>query len=142
MRLILVLLSMGIIATSLAWAQKGEIQDGTMDLKSREFGQHQRPPVRFDHYLHFKDFSDQQLLEIAEDNPDVENKKLFSEHLVRVSDAGVINTRQAKGLYNRYFNVKFVSFTGDYSTCSQTCPVQTDVVKRVVSWASRTQSRI
>jgi hypothetical protein len=71
----------------------------------------------------------QQLLNIAEANPDADNKKLFSEHLVRVSDAGVISKRQAKALYNRYFNVKFVSLTGDYNTCSQTCPVQTDVMR-------------
>ena len=72
-----------------------------------------------------------QLLQVAEANPEPDNKKLFSEHLVRVSDAGVISKRQAKALYNRYFNVKFVSLTGDYNTCSQTCPVQTDVMRNM-----------
>ena len=36
--------------------------------------------------------------------------------------------RQAQGLYNRYFNIKFVSLAGDYNTCSQTCPVRTQVL--------------
>ena len=31
-------------------------------------------------------------------------------------------------LYNRYFNVKFVSLDGDYSTCSQVCPVKDKVI--------------
>lgn len=66
----------------------------------------------------------QDLLAIAEANPDPDNKALFSDHLLRVNETGVINRRQARDLYNRYFNVKFVSFTGDYNTCSQACPVQ------------------
>ena len=41
---------------------------------------------------------------------------------------GVISKRQAQALYNRYFNVKFVSLAGDYNTCSQTCPVQARVI--------------
>ena len=76
---------------------------------------------------HFDNYF-QQLLVIAEVNPDRDNKRLFSDHLVRVSDMGVISKRQAKLLYNRYFNVKFVSFTGDYNTCAQTCPVRDQVV--------------
>lgn len=76
---------------------------------------------------HFDDYF-QQLLAIAETNPDRGNKRLFSDHLVRVSDSGLISTRQAKLLYNRYFNVKFVSFTGDYNTCAQTCPVRNQVL--------------
>ena len=31
-------------------------------------------------------------------------------------------------LYNRYFNVKFVSLQGDYNTCSQTCPIRKQVM--------------
>ena len=40
----------------------------------------------------------------------------------------MITKRQAKSLYNRYFNVKFMALTGDYNTCSQACPVQGQVV--------------
>jgi hypothetical protein len=68
------------------------------------------------------------LLTIAEANPDKDNKMLFSDHLMRVNEMGVISRRQAEGLYNRYFNVKFVSLQGDYNTCSQTCPVRTQVM--------------
>ncbi|MGI9325362.1 MAG: hypothetical protein ACR2PZ_09105 [Pseudomonadales bacterium] len=64
----------------------------------------------------------QQLLAIAEDNPSADNKKLFSDHLVTAKNLGVISQRQAQERYNRYFNVKFVTLTGDYNTCSQACP--------------------
>lgn len=70
----------------------------------------------------------QQLLSTAEDNPDAENKSRFSDHLLRANEMGVISQRQAKELYNRYFNVKFVSLTGDYNTCAQTCPVRSEVM--------------
>jgi len=68
------------------------------------------------------------LLTIAEANPSKDNKMLFSDHLMRVNDMGIISRRQAEGLYNRYFNVKFVSLQGDYNTCSQTCPVRAQVL--------------
>ena len=71
------------------------------------------------------------LLTIAEANPDPDNKMLFSDHLMRVNDMGVISRRQAEGLYNRYFNVKFVSLQGDYNTCSQTCPVRSQVMSEM-----------
>ena len=69
-----------------------------------------------------------QLLDIAADNPSPENKRHFSDFLVRVSDQGVISKRQAKSTYNRYFNIKFVSLTGEYNTCSQTCPTRKNVL--------------
>ncbi len=71
------------------------------------------------------------LLEIAEANPDPENKSLFSDHLIQVNEMGVISRRQASDFYNRYFNVKFVSLTGDYNTCSQTCPIQHQVISNM-----------
>jgi len=76
---------------------------------------------RFDSYFN-------ENLALAEANPDAENKRFFSDHLLRVNDMGVISKRQARDLYNRYFNVKFVSLAGDYNTCSQTCPVQNRVI--------------
>jgi len=64
---------------------------------------------RFDSYF-------RENLATAEANPDADNKRAFSDHLVRVNDMGVISKRQAQELYNRYFNVKFVSLSGDYNT--------------------------
>ena len=69
-----------------------------------------------------------ELIEIAESASDENNKKLFSDFLVRASDSGVISKRQAKERYNRYFNVKFVSLSGDYNTCSQACPVENKLI--------------
>ncbi|MBT4492220.1 MAG: hypothetical protein HOC70_03185 [Gammaproteobacteria bacterium] len=68
------------------------------------------------------------LIDIATENPDADNRRAFSEFLVSLSDRGIISKRQAKSLYNRYFNVKFVSLDGDYSTCSQVCPVKEKVL--------------
>ena len=67
-------------------------------------------------------------LGLLADNPDKQNPMLFSNFLMRVQDLGVISRRQAQALYNRYFNVKFVSLRGDYNTCSQTCPVRDQVM--------------
>jgi len=62
------------------------------------------------------------LLNVAEGDPKVENKQLFSEFLVWSSDQGILSKRQARDYYNRYFNVKFVSLQSDYNNCSHTCP--------------------
>ncbi len=76
---------------------------------------------------HFDDYF-AGLLQLAASNPDKENRQRFSNFLVSTSDAGVISKRQASDLYNRFFNVKFVSLTGDYNTCSQVCPVRKKVL--------------
>jgi hypothetical protein len=70
---------------------------------------------------HFDSYYDD-LLNIAEGDPKPENKRLFSEFLVWSSDQGILNQRQARDYYNRYFNVKFVSLQSDYNNCSHTCP--------------------
>jgi len=70
---------------------------------------------------HFDRYYDD-LLSIAEGDPKVENKRLFSEFLVWSSDQGILSQRQARDHYNRYFNVKFVSLQSDYNNCSHTCP--------------------
>ncbi len=62
------------------------------------------------------------LLEIAEGDPMPENKRKFSEFLVSVGQQGLLSNRQAREVYNRYFNVKFVSMQGDYNNCAHTCP--------------------
>lgn len=71
--------------------------------------------THFDRYF-------ESLLARAEDRPEAGNKRMFSTFLVDASDAGVISRRQAADLYNRYFNVRFVSLQGDFNTCSQVCP--------------------
>jgi hypothetical protein len=71
--------------------------------------------THFDRY-----FAD--LLSIAEGDPNVENKRKFSDFLLGATDRGLLSKRQAQKAYNRYFNVKFVSMMGDYNNCSQTCP--------------------
>lgn len=75
----------------------------------------------------FADYFDQ-MLAIAAENPSADNRRRFSDFLVRASDRGVISKRQARDLYNRYFNVKFVSLAGEYNTCSQTCPTRRKVL--------------
>ena len=74
-----------------------------------------------------------QLLDIAAENPDANNKRQFSDFLVRANDSGIISKRQAKSTYNRYFNIKFVSLTGEYNTCSQTCPTRSRVLAEMQS---------
>lgn len=71
--------------------------------------------ARFDSYY-------DDLLSIAEGDPKIENKRVFSEFLVWSSDQGLLSQRQARDYYNRYFNVKFTSMQGDYNNCSHTCP--------------------
>ena len=73
----------------------------------------------------------QQLLAVAEANPDGKNRMRFSDFLMRVNDMDVISRRQAQSLYNRYFGVKFVSLQGDYNTCSQTCPQRDRVMSNM-----------
>ena len=70
---------------------------------------------QFDRYM-------AELLVIAEGDPRPENKRKFSEFLVAMGDRGLLSNRQARDLYNRYFNVKFVSLRGDYNNCELTCP--------------------
>ncbi len=70
---------------------------------------------QFDAYL-------ESLLTIAQGNPAAENRERFSEFLVWTTDQGLLSRRQAQSLYNRYFNVKFVSMMGDYNNCALSCP--------------------
>jgi uncharacterized protein YceK len=76
---------------------------------------------------HFDRYMDT-LLSIAEGDPKPENRQDFSELLVWASDQGLISSRQAKEMYNRYFNVKFVSMMGEYNNCSYTCPRKDQVL--------------
>mgnify|MGYP001812258858 CR=1 FL=1 len=73
----------------------------------------------------------QRLLTIAEGDPKKENKASFSDFLLWSNDAGLLSKRQARETYNRYFGVKYVSLVSDYSVCSQTCPQQSDVMRKM-----------
>ena len=79
----------------------------------------------------------QELLAIAEANPDARNRMRFSDFLMRANDMDVISRRQAQSLYNRYFGVKFVSLQGDYNTCSQTCPQRARVLSEELLFPTR-----
>lgn len=68
------------------------------------------------------------LLSIAEGDPSPGNKRKFSEFLVTAGDRGLLSNRQARDIYNRYFNVKFVSLQGDYNNCTHTCPRMDNVL--------------
>ncbi len=66
----------------------------------------------------------QHLMATAEGDPGPDNKRRFSEFLIWASTEGIISKRQAQNLYNRYFNVKFVSLKSDYNNCSHACPMR------------------
>ena len=58
------------------------------------------------------------LIEVAKRDPDVENKRRFSEFLQWSHEQGIIDKIQARSYYNRYFNTTFMSLPDDYNVCS------------------------
>jgi hypothetical protein len=60
----------------------------------------------------------QRLIEVAKRDPDIENKRRFSEFLEWSHDQGIIDKIQARSYYNRYFNTTFISLPDDYNVCS------------------------
>jgi len=50
--LVFSLILAAVLATSFAWSQEQKVDEGIMNLKSKEFGKHHERSVRFDHYLH------------------------------------------------------------------------------------------
>ncbi len=66
----------------------------------------------FDHYL-------TELIGIAGGDSDLLRRKDFSEFLVWSAEQGIINKKQAKDIYNRYFTSSFVSLPDEYNVCSQ-----------------------
>ena len=61
------------------------------------------------------------LLDVAKRDPDIENRRRFSEFLVWANDEGIIDKIQARDYYNRYFNTTFMSLPDDFNVCSS-CP--------------------
>jgi hypothetical protein len=58
------------------------------------------------------------LIDVAKRDPDLENKRRFSEFLEWAHDQGIIDKIQARSYYNRYFNTTFISLPDDYNVCS------------------------
>jgi len=70
----------------------------------------------------------EQLLVIGEGDPKPENKRLFSDFLSNIGNAGTVSPRQSRETYTRYFGAKFVSSLSDYNTCSAICPIEEKVM--------------
>ena len=64
------------------------------------------------------------LIDVAKRDPDMENKRRFSEFLEWAHDRGIIDKIQARSYYNRYFNTTFMSLPDDYNVCSS-CTAET-----------------
>ena len=58
------------------------------------------------------------LIDIAKRDPDIENRRRFSDFLMWANDEGVIDKIQARYYYNRYFNTTFMSLQDDFNVCS------------------------
>lgn len=78
---------------------------------SREDLGHLECEVQFDGYY-------ERLIEVAKRDPDMSNKRKFSDFLEWANTAGIIDKIQARSYYNRYFNSTFMSLPDDYNVCS------------------------
>ena len=78
---------------------------------SREDLGHLECEVLFDSYY-------ERLIEVAKRDPDMSNKRKFSDFLEWANTAGIIDKIQARSYYNRYFNRTFMSLPDEYNVCS------------------------
>lgn len=69
------------------------------------------------------------LLSIASGDPSKENKGKFSDFLLWANQSDLISKNQARGYYNRYFGVKYMSLKGNYSVCSEACPKRSQLLR-------------
>jgi hypothetical protein len=58
------------------------------------------------------------LIEVAKRDPDLQNRRKFSEFLEWANERGIIDKIQARNYYNRYFNTTFMSLPDDFNVCS------------------------
>jgi hypothetical protein len=58
------------------------------------------------------------LIEVAKRDPDIQNKRKFSDFLEWANEQGIIDKIQARNYYNRYFNTTFMSLPDDFNVCS------------------------
>jgi hypothetical protein len=67
--------------------------------------------VLFDSYY-------ERLVEVAQRDPEIANKRKFSNFLQWANTEGIIDKIQARNYYNRYFNTTFMSLPDEYNVCS------------------------
>ncbi len=67
--------------------------------------------VMFDSYF-------ESLVDVAKRDPEMTNKRKFSDFLQWANSQGIIDRIQARNYYNRYFNTTFMSLPDEYNVCS------------------------
>jgi hypothetical protein len=67
--------------------------------------------VLFDSYY-------ERLVDVAQRDPALANKRKFSNFLEWANTEGIIDKIQARNYYNRYFNTTFMSLPDEYNVCS------------------------
>jgi hypothetical protein len=80
------------------------------DHSKKDLG-HLECEVLFDSYY-------ERLMEVAKRDPDMANKRKFSDFLEWTNNEGIIDKIQARNYYNRYFNTTFMSLPDEYNVCS------------------------
>ena len=60
----------------------------------------------------------ERLIDVAKRDPDIENRRRFSDFLMWANDEGISDKIQARNYYNRYFNTTFMSLQDDFNVCS------------------------
>jgi len=78
---------------------------------SRKDLAHLECEVLFDSYY-------ERLVEVAKRDPEIANKRKFSDFLEWANTEGIIDKIQARNYYNRYFNTTFMSLPDEYNVCS------------------------
>ena len=78
---------------------------------SREDLGHLECEVMFDSYF-------ESLVDVAKRDPEMANKRKFSDFLQWANNQGIIDRIQARNYYNRYFNTTFMSLPDEYNVCS------------------------
>ena len=81
-----------------------------LDHSEKDLGHLECEPMFDDYFV--------RLIDVAKRDPDMENKRRFSEFLEWAHDRGIIDKIQARSYYNRYFNTTFMSLPDDYNVCS------------------------
>ena len=67
--------------------------------------------VLFDSYF-------ENLVGVAKRDPEMANKRKFSDFLQWANNQGIIDKIQARNYYNRYFHTTFMSLPDEYNVCS------------------------
>lgn len=64
------------------------------------------------------------LIEISSGDPGRHQGANFESFIDWSITQGLLNMREAKDLYTRYFGIKYISLQNDFSSCSSTCRVK------------------